>query len=487
METNFYQDDEFEQFLQDEVKQHRMYPSDDVWKNIRTELHGYRSWPALTFISLFIITSLTLSTLLNNHPVKQLAVQFIAAKSHSRPAPVSGTGEAIQPIAADADRDYVQQMGADQINAQTFADYNLNESVITESPVLHIKRNEEVVTVTNSKTNPRIQPVTARPAPQTLSETAGIADEIENVVKPQNESALIAGATAENSSVEPTEKQTNTNTELHATADDFLKDFSFIESRPSKKNSRFGFQFYITPSTSYRRLSDEKMKEVVQPAIAAASSAMQNVPLTATPNADVNNVVRHKPAIGFELGFAVLYNMSSRLKFKTGVQLNVRQYYIETFQSLTNDLASLALINYRGIETINFYSPYNNNTGFRKAQLDNKVYQLSLPIGVQWDIIKGKHFGISSDATVQPTLTLNNNTYLLSSDYKHYTGGGDFIRKWNINTSVGFSFNYSYGPNTFQLGPQLRYQHLPTFSNIYPIKEYLMDYGVRLAFTRQIK
>ena len=64
--------DEFEQFLQDEVKQHRMYPSDHIWKNIRTELHGNKAWPALTFISLFIITALTVSTLLNNHPGRQV-------------------------------------------------------------------------------------------------------------------------------------------------------------------------------------------------------------------------------------------------------------------------------------------------------------------------------------------------------------------------------------------------------------------------------
>jgi hypothetical protein len=71
MDNKIYQDDELEQFLQEEVKQHRMYPSDHIWKNIRTELHGYRAWPALTFISLFIITALTISTLLNNHPDRQ--------------------------------------------------------------------------------------------------------------------------------------------------------------------------------------------------------------------------------------------------------------------------------------------------------------------------------------------------------------------------------------------------------------------------------
>ena len=197
--------------------------------------------------------------------------------------------------------------------------------------------------------------------------------------------------------------------------------------------------------------------------------------------------MRHRPAVGLEVGFAILYNMSNKLKLKTGLQLNIRQYYIETFQSRTNDLASLSLINYRGIETISFYSPYNNNTGYKQTQLDNKVYQVSVPIGIQWEVLRGKHFGINTEASVQPTLTLNNNTYLLSTDYKHYTDGSDFIRKWNINTSVGLNLTYTSGSTSWQLGPQIRYQHLPTYSNLYPVKEYLMDYGLRLGFTKQIK
>ncbi|MDD2792308.1 MAG: hypothetical protein PHD73_03960, partial [Sediminibacterium sp.] len=64
MDFRNYQDNEFEHFLQDEMNQHRMFPSDKVWKNIRTELHGYPAWPALTFISLLIISTLTVSTLL---------------------------------------------------------------------------------------------------------------------------------------------------------------------------------------------------------------------------------------------------------------------------------------------------------------------------------------------------------------------------------------------------------------------------------------
>ena len=102
-------------------------------------------------------------------------------------------------------------------------------------------------------------------------------------------------------------------------------------------------------------------------------------------------------------------------------------------------------------------------------------------------MVKGKHLGISAEGSVQPTFALNTNTYLLSTDYKHYTDGHDFIRKWNINTSAGFNITYQQGAYSYMIGPQIRYQHLPTYSNLYPVKEYLIDYGIRLGITRQIK
>lgn len=484
MDNRIYQDDELEQFLQNEVKQHRMYPSDHIWKNIRTELHGYKSWPALTFISLFIITALTISTLLNNHPAKQMSIPVEKNLVAHSAATYSGSSTNTAAAEAAPEKDYFQQIAPEQITAETFASVNLNEPIADEGLVVRNSGNDNaafpVKTTIHAagmdKMVTKKIPVSDNTLPSTILNTV--------VAEPAAETPdnTIVATDARPAANLPGQKKS---AEQHATADDFLKDFNYITNKPNPKNSRFGFQFYITPSNSYRRLSDQQVKDIIQPAI-AATTAVPNVPLTTNSTADVNNVVRHKPAIGFELGFAVLYNITDRLKFKTGVQLNVRQYYIETFQS-TNDLASIALINYRGIETISFYSPYNNNTGYRKTQLDNKLYQLSVPLGVQWDVVKGKRFGISTEASVQPTLTLNNNTYLLSTDYKHYTGGGDFIRKWNINTSVGLNLTYTNGVSSWQLGPQVRYQHLPTYSNLYPIKEYLIDYGIRLGFTRQIK
>ena len=488
MDNQFYQD-EFEQFLQDEVKQHRMYPSDHIWKNIRTEVHGYTAWPALTFISLFIITALTISTLLINHPDKQVPKNVVVASVHkTAAAKLFRSGVAVaEPVSTE--NDYLQQMAPEQITAETFAGLNeINPDQEIAMAVSSVREHGVATIKTEPSTNKQNNitdrvitkqlPVTELPEIQNTWITPASLEKEDNILYTAAETEEPAQSAA---------SQVNKN-ESHGTADEFLKDFMpVVKVTEKKRNSKIGFQFYITPSTSYRRLSDDKVKEIIQPAAAAATTSVRNVPLSPSYSADINSVVRHKPAIGLELGFAVLYNMSSRLKFKTGVQLNVRQYYIETYQSFTNDLASISLINYRGIETINFYTPYNNNTGYKQTQLDNKVYQVSVPIGIQWDMIQGKHLGISAEASVQPTMTLNNSTFVMSTDYKHYADGNDFIRKWNVNTSMGLNVSYKAGNTTWQLGPQLRYQHLPTYSNLYPIKEYLMDYGVRIGFTRQIK
>ncbi|MCW3087306.1 MAG: outer membrane protein beta-barrel protein [Sediminibacterium sp.] len=484
--------DELEQFLQEEVKQHRMYPSDHIWKNIRTELHGNTAWPALTFISLFIITALTISTLLNNHPAQNVSKGNRSVHTAQKAAHPASAVMVVNPSTATADKTYFEKIAPEQITAETFADLNENR-LLQQQAVIAVNmiagyHAPAVPAADHSRIPERIannQLALPLPAQENITSFTSV------TTAPQEPAP--AFIPAEEPAQTPITEKVAANTlqsrpDIHASADDFLKDFIYVTSATPRRNSKFGFQFYITPSTSYRRLSDEKVKEIIQPA--AAASVSQNIPLSlnySTYSTDVNNVVRHRPAIGMEVGFGVLYNMSNRFKLKTGVQLNIRQYYIETFQSLTNDLTSLSLINFRGVETINFYSAYNNNTGYKKAELDNKVYQVSVPVGLLWEAIQSKHFGINVEASVQPTLTLNNNTYLLSTDYKHYTDGNDFIRKWNINTSLGFNISYKAGATSWQIGPQVRYQHLPTYSNAYPLKEYLMDYGVRLGITRQIK
>jgi hypothetical protein len=196
--------------------------------------------------------------------------------------------------------------------------------------------------------------------------------------------------------------------------------------------------------------------------------------------------VRHRPDIGLELGFTFNYPVTKKLQFKTGLQLNIRQYQIDTYETGAN-AATLALVNGGRVQNISVMTSYNNNVGFRAAQLNNKVYQLALPIGLDYQLIRFKKFGIHTQATIQPTYNVNKNVYLLSTDYANYAAGNDYVRKWNMNTSVGIQFSYQKGNTIWQLGPQIRYQALPTYNNPYPIKENLIDYGFRIGWSKQFK
>lgn len=473
MENQKYQD-EFEQFLHDEVKQHRMYPSDHVWNNIRTELHGYRSWPALTFISLFIITALTLSTVLSTQQTTRLQPLSIPNIIQVQEETI-----AAHKAATEKSRRYFNTLAPVHITQHTIAaiDHPVTDSYIINNGISVTDFVVPVSTRQNNNTT-RTKNISTLIPVNTESSIAPVAI--------QNETALATDQSEQKTvlDIPVSVKKVVTPDENDPGADDFLKDFGYVPAKKIQRPavSKFGFQFYITPSTSYRRLSDEKVKEIIQP---ATSSLPVNTPLNQPSN--VNEVVRHRPAVGMEIGFAVLYNITGRLKLKTGLQLNIRQYHIETFQSRTYDPATISLIGFNGIENITRFSPYNNNVGYKQTELENKVYQLAVPIGIQWEIVKGKHLGINAEASVQPTLNLNKNVYLLSTDYRHYAEGNDLVRKWNINTSVGFNLSYQSGKTSWQIGPQVRYQHLPTYSNKYPIKEYLMDYGLRIGLTKALQ
>jgi hypothetical protein len=486
MENKMYQDDEFEQFLQDEVKQHRMFPSDHIWKNIRTELHGYKAWPALTFISLFIITALTVSTLVSNHPHEQPVLRTVLPVAAEK----IQTGSPITAVAARIHKpNYFEQFTEGQITQETFA--ASADELLAETEIMPV----------NTLRGTALQPIPAqnktidtRLTAKQIVVPAVVNQAVQYTKEPVKENTIaeetaMLKTAAESLTQESIEKQELTTPEparIDLRTDDPQLKNTYVTNVKSSNRSKFGFQFYITPSTSYRKLSDEKVKEIVRPVI-NSRIALPNLPPNTTTTADVNNVVRHRPAVGIEVGLALLYNINPRIKFKTGLQLNIRQYHIETFQTLIKEQTSVSLINYRGVETINMYSPYNNNTGYKETRLDNKVYQISMPIGIQWDVLQGRSVGLNVEGSVQPTMTLTNNTYLLSTDYKHYTEGDQLIRKWNINTSVGFNLTYKVGSTSWQIGPQVRYQHLPTYSNAYPITEHLMDYGVRFGFTKQLK
>jgi hypothetical protein len=427
--------DAFEEFILDEVNEQRMYPSGRVWENIRTEVHGKRSWPALTIISLSILVALTVSTFVVTQKSTPIVKSLIVRHSS---APVTATKPTIELQVTKTRKQFPKAV----------------IQVHEVAPEMPTQENLETTGTAFSTINNEVTDEL-----QTSIEAAATISTSDSQTKINNPSLLPALI----------QQQVNNNFDLSSSAN------------KKQKNRKYSVQFYATPSASFRVLSDQKVKELIQPSLIAIPLT---APISQTPT--FNQAVRHRPDIGLELGLTFNYPVSNKLQFKTGLQVNIRQYQIDTYETGAN-AATLALVNGGRIQTISVLSSYNNNVGFRSAQLNNKVYQIAMPIGLDYQVLKFKKFGIHTQATIQPTYNINKNVYLLSTDYANYAAGNDYVRKWNINTSVGIQFSYQKGNTIWQLGPQIRYQTLPTYNNPYPIKENLIDYGFRIGWSKQFK
>jgi hypothetical protein len=478
-ENQLNNDQELEQFLREETSNQAMFPADHIWENIRTELHGNRSWPALTFIALFIISSLTISTFFN-YPPKAIIEKELAALTHTpieKPEIISADGHSNESIEQELNPNHYTEKTIAAINAND--DNLISTAAITKNDII-VSGNTNTVQDDINKADALAALLKSASVNKSLINSIQITPQIDNI----NSDAITAANTTD--IAETVNKKTKTVKAYPAgsifkddnpTADAFLKEFSAEKSKISVPG-KFALQFYATPSVSYRRLSDDKQRSGFINLFAAASQSQ-------SPTVNINDAVKHTPAIGLEAGVNILYNLTKNLKIKTGLQFNIRQYYIDAYQA-SYGIATIAFVQNNHLDSVNIISALSNSNGYYSTKLDNKLYQVSIPVGLQWDFIQGKKFGLSAGASFQPTFTLNKNMYAISTDYKYYANGAPFLRKWNWNSSFDLSFTFQTKDTKWYIGPQVRYQHLPTYNNVYPIKEYRMDYGLKIGFIKPL-
>jgi hypothetical protein len=79
---------------------------------------------------------------------------------------------------------------------------------------------------------------------------------------------------------------------------------------------------------------------------------------------------------------------------------------------------------------------------------------------------------------------MNHNAYLLSTNFKNYSENPEMVRSFNINSNIEAFLSFKAGYFKWQIGPQLRYQPYSTFIPQYPIKEHLMDYGIKIGLSK---
>ena len=375
MERDFNNDDDFELFLKQKADQHKLFPSDKVWRGINNSLHPGMRWVKIGG-SLLIATALvfifqeTNFRGSSNASIKQkllnsssTALNSVVAEQPGGKAPVTS----FQTMTFNNVKDEIavtEKAGSFQL------------LLVNSLPAVLPK----VIAINNGTDNNSTYEANDHLKGFTLQHNEALKQDLSiNVTIPV--SHVTASQQNENTDIvaerELATTAVTTNT-LTDEEDRSIKDFNWLQEiaaiklTPQKK-SRFNLQFYFSPTISYRRLVDNQNNSTV---------GQQNI-LVGTRDNNVNKYVDQNASIGAELGSNVLFSAGRNLTIKSGLQLNYSRYNIKAFK-FYYEKASIAL-NTAGpvADTISSYTSYRNFSGYSPEQLQNQYLQVSVPIGAE--------------------------------------------------------------------------------------------------------
>jgi hypothetical protein len=451
MERNFY-DEGFEDLLKQKADQYKIYPSDRVWKNIYQSLHSRRKG--------FTIGGLLL-LLLGGFVMMEESLNEHLDKSQSGFTPLMDASRAIENTAHNNPfilPPFVSQNNSGITAPNIIVPFSQQAKIIDinskiENSNRDLSRNQNETSLSgkiislsasrrNAEGNTAISMENIDPAKAALSLRPDLTDK-------------------ENINLQSTEKAASLST---------------VKLSGKRKNV-FGFNIYLSPSVTYRRLSEDNNLK----------SSGTNLPVAAD-HLDINKFVNHKPALGASFGAGVFYNVSRNFALKGGLQLNFMRYTISAYPSLP-EKTMIALNSTAGgrSDTITSYSTMRNIGGTNPEQFQNQYLQVALPIGAELKLLGDKPLQLNIAGSLQPTYLLNQSTYLLSNNLANYTKESSLVRRWNLYTSIETYVSYQSGDVRIQIGPQFRYQLLSSYDDRYPIREYLMEYGIKFGVIKTLK
>lgn len=451
MEKDFYHND-FEDYLKEKADQYKMYPSDKVWKGIDRSLRSYRKWYWTGFILLLSGISYVAITELMSPSSYNNSNKIQSAPASAKP-PV--TAKELDPFNAEFSTTTPTQ------KQTVTSDITVEDSgALTASFEIPLQL-FDVPAITGRNPKKAKLLITGLP-PLAKHEEYNI-----ELSWPENNISPAENVAVSGQNLEPAVETKDAKPRIN-----WLEDAVGLKL-PQNLIKRLSWQLAFSPTVNYRKLTSSDNIKNINPGV----------------NPDVNNAVNHRPALGFELGTHALLNLNKRLTLKGGLQFNYSKYDIDAFKSQRQSatIALDATLFGAGPRTITSYTDINNFNGREAESLKNQYFQLSVPVGLEFKVFGSDRVQFKVASTIQPTYLLNKNTYLITTDYKNYTKEPSLVRRWNVNAGAEAFLSYDRGGVKWQVGPQFRYQLLSSYESEYPIREYLMEYGIKIGITKSIR
>ena len=297
MEHNF-EHDEFEEYLQRQVKNHRMFPADGVWREIHSKLHGTQKWPALT-VAAFLLISATLLICVHFAPKPNIfaiqpSIETIASTTPAliQKGNVLNTFSASNPFynkARQVDEIPPKSTDIDLLTPEQFIDKKPAPTNEVGNELLVAIPEPQINDNLSDKTKARIIPLNNTSANNWKVQIASPRFDVSSLRMLQATFVEARNPLSANiSTVETSNKNI---------ANEVVKDQSqdvalHTISKPESHKNSLGIQLYVAPSISYRKLGEDpnSLREKSEAGVDAGHAT------------DINKVVRHKPGTGIEAG-----------------------------------------------------------------------------------------------------------------------------------------------------------------------------------------
>jgi hypothetical protein len=466
MERNDYRDG-FESFLQEKADEYNLYPSDRVWSAIQKELHTPKKWPY--FVITFVFLGLGIFSAIVEPANNQLAFrspQAIKKLSETvfikRKSTLTSTTNLLTTTRNFKLNSNKYSTAESIINHS--AETGTNDTTTLDDSKWNTTTAIKLNDAKSSSTLDDLSLIELFPAHKMETIDATTFNEDEEIIQSNSEIAITHNTT---DSLQENKVELNKPAMLSSV---------LIQPYQSKK-SKINWQIYVSPTVSYRNLSGS--------GTSTSSFMTQSLTLGTTNLNNVNNVVNHKPALGMELGAALVFNLTNKIRFKTGLQFNYNQYDIQAY-NFTPELAPLSAGGL-GHTEIKAISVHRSKNGISQTWLQNLHAMLAIPIGIEYTIIGNQYFSLNIASSFQPTYILKHEAYMLSTNLNNYAKENSLNRNFNLNASSEVFISMQKGGFKWSFGPQYRYQLLSSYKKEYPIVEHLKDFGFKIGMSKTLQ
>lgn len=241
-----------------------------------------------------------------------------------------------------------------------------------------------------------------------------------------------------------------------------------------KEQRKVSWLFYLTPSVSSVYLHGKPV-EYHEPTSGIS-------PVLFSPNGSKSMVA--SSTLNLAAGAQVKIPVSGRIKLLAGAEVATGGYRILA-NKVHPTFAYLVLEGHDGVYRPKKYITfYGNGNGNDEIMLHNKQVRVSMPVGAEVYVLQSRNMDISVAATLAPSLLLENQAYILSADGRNFVSDDDLLRNTNLYGELGTFVTFESQNLKWQVGPTIRYQGMSSFRQSYPVKEHLIDYGIKVGISK---